>query len=118
MALTREDLDRITNQAGYSISGNDSRARRSPELEQAAWVGTLGEAETKGGVQERFLVRVVAYRRRLLDEDNLSCKAHVDFLRYAGIIPDDKPPQVSIQTSQVKIKAPEESRIELTVIKL
>jgi hypothetical protein len=62
--------------------------------------------------RRRFLVRVTAFRPRLLDEDNLCAKYHVDLCRYAGAIPDDAPGQVKIEVGQVKSKH-EEILIEI-----
>ena len=60
----------------------------------------------------KFFVRVASFRRRLLDEDNLCEKYHVDLCRYAGAIPDDAPGQVKIEVGQVKSKH-EEILIEI-----
>ena len=54
--------------------------------------------------RRQFFVRVTSFRRRLLDEDNLCAKYHVDLCRYAGAIPDDAPGQVKIEVGQVKGK--------------
>ena len=57
--------------------------------------------------RRQFFVRVTSFRRRLLDEDNLCAKYHVDLCRYAGAIPDDAPGQVKIEVGQVKSKREE-----------
>lgn len=79
---------------------------RNDILEQAT-----GEKQNTG----RYLVRVVSYRRRLLDEDNLCCKFFVDSLRYTSCLPADSPNLCHIETSQVKVRLKSEERTEITV---
>jgi hypothetical protein len=64
----------------------------------------------------RYLVSVTSFRVRLLDEDNLCPKYHVDALRYAGLLPSDAPDCTHIVTRQVKVahKADEKSVIEMS----
>lgn len=66
----------------------------------------------------RVLVRVTSFRKRLLDEDNLCEKYHLDCLRYAGIIQDDSAAKAKIEVSQVKIGSKEKERIEIIVTAL
>lgn len=53
---------------------------------------------------KRVLVRVTSFRKRLLDEDNLCEKFHVDCLRYSGLIEGDDPQRTKIEVRQVKSK--------------
>ena len=71
--------------------------------------------KTKEGDRRRFLVRVVSVRNRLLDEDNLCEKFHVDVLRYAGIIAGDEAGRCTIQTSQRKAQKGESEHTEIEV---
>ena len=48
----------------------------------------------------RFHVCVTSIRKRLLDEDNLCAKFHVDCLRRAGLIPNDNPATAHIEVMQ------------------
>lgn len=66
----------------------------------------------------KFLVSVTSFRRRLLDEDNLVAKWHVDALRYAGILPSDAPDQAKISVGQEKVKTEEEECTVITIEKL
>ncbi len=62
---------------------------------------TLPKADkAKGGHPNRYLARVTSVRNRLLDEDNLCEKYHVDALRYAGALPSDAPGTCRIITTQ------------------
>jgi hypothetical protein len=64
------------------------------------------DAPQEKGVSRRFVVRIERRACRLLDTaDNLkgSCKALIDQLRYAGLIPDDGPESpVEIEITQTK----------------
>jgi Holliday junction resolvase RusA-like endonuclease len=72
------------------------------------------------GVQAKparvLLVRVTSIRKRLIDEDNLCEKYHIDCLRYAGLIPDDSPDKVRIQTTQRKAAKDEEERVIIEIL--
>jgi len=80
--------------------------------------GALGAGEAQGGHTGKFLVRVTSFRVRLLDEDNLCEKYHVDCCRYAGIIPGDDPGKAKIETGQVKVRSKSEERVLIEVVKL
>lgn len=75
----------------------------------------MGAVEVQKRVGGRFLVRVIAIRKRLLDYDNLAEKYHVDLLRYSGVIPGDSPATTLIEVCQQKAEpgAAEEVRIEV-----
>jgi hypothetical protein len=75
----------------------------------------LEAVQAQGGYSGRFLVRVTSFRRRLLDEDNLAEKYHVDCCRYAGLLASDAPDKTSIQVCQVKVRTKEE---EMTVVEI
>lgn len=92
--------------------------RSAPVMESDLRDGALGEGEAKGGYTGRVLVRVTSFRVRLLDEDNLCEKYHVDCCRYSGILQGDNPSQAKIETGQVKVARKEEERvlIEITLL--
>ena len=58
--------------------------------------------EVQGGTRQSILVRVTSIRKRLLDEDNLCEKYHVDLCRYAGVISGDEAGQTKIEVAQRK----------------
>ena len=68
-----------------------------------------GKKENTG----RIHIRLTARRKRLIDPDNLIFKYHIDCLRYAGAIPDDREGDVTIETHQEKTRGQEETLIEL-----
>ena len=86
------------------------------KLEQDSVDGAVGAVRVQATTGKRFLVRVKATRTRLLDEDNLCEKFHVDLLRYAsGGAFGDSPATTKIEVSQQKAQAgePEEVLIEV-----
>lgn len=93
-------------------------SRSAPKLERSAGDGTVGAVQVQGRIGRRFLVRVTAFRKRLLDEDNLCEKYHVDLLRYAGVLPSDAPGTAKIEVSQQKVGPKEPERVELKVFEL
>jgi hypothetical protein len=78
----------------------------------------LEKKKTKKRDIGRFLVRVESVRKRLLDEDNLCEKYHVDLCRYAGIIPDDAPGRCQIEVRQRKAEKGEAEKVNIAIYKL
>ncbi len=89
-------------------------SRKPPQLEQNIRNEPLAKSGIQKKVSKRILVRITSYRRRLIDEDNLCEKYHVDLLRYASAIPSDAPDQCKIEVSQVKSK---EEYVKIEVIR-
>jgi hypothetical protein len=127
--MTNEELQQLLTKPGYAIAGSTHKSvdpvpdspgasGKDAQLERAAGHGPLAAQKVKGGDPRKFSVVVTSYRRRLLDEDNLSEKYFCDCLRYAGIIPGDTPEQATIKARQVKVKTAEEEKtvIEIAVI--
>ena len=65
---------------------------------------------------DRFLVRIVTVRKRLLDEDNICEKFAVDQLRYFGLIPNDNPAVTKIEVSQRKCRDGEPEHVEVEIL--
>lgn len=76
--------------------------------------GVIPELKTLG----RCVILITDYRIKLLDEDNASPKKEVDSLRYARLIPDDRPQDVKLFIRQKKVESMADLRteIELTPI--
>ena len=89
--------------------------RKVAKLEPDSGNAALDTKEVQRQFGQRFLVRIKSIRKRLLDEDNLCGKYHIDLLRYAGVIPNDTPDQIKVEISQEKaIKGqPEETIVEV-----
>jgi hypothetical protein len=75
----------------------------------------LEQAKGKTKDSGRTIVRVVSYRRRLLDEDNLCPKYFIDGLRYASLLQKDSPESCHIQIAQVRVRVKADERTEITV---
>jgi hypothetical protein len=78
----------------------------------------LGPRQTQSGTSQRFLVRITSVRCRLLDEDNLCEKYHVDLCRYAGVIPGDEAGKTKIEVTQRKAGKGEEEHTLIEVFEL
>ena len=88
---------------------------QSPKPEQIICHEPLGSSQGKTEGSPGIAVRIRSFRSRLLDIDNLCAKSIVDGLRYAGLIPDDTPQDISLTVSQEKCQAKEErTEIEIT----
>lgn len=98
-----------------------SRARHAgnhsprPIAEQAPCHEPVAAQEGETGHAGRLLVSVTSYRKRLCDPDNLCPKYFIDCLRYAQIIPDDRPQDIELRVSQEKSK---QERTKITIERL
>ena len=105
--------------AAFIAANSDAgSARTTAVVEPSPRNGALAKKKAQGLIGPSFHVRVESVRNRLLDEDNLCEKFHVDLLRYAGVIPGDSPAEVSIETRQRKAEKGEEERVIITVTPL
>lgn len=85
------------------------------ELERNPGHGAMGALQVQGRIGCRFLVCVTAFRRRLLDEDNLCEKYHVDLCRYAGALPGDEAGRTKIEVSQQKVGSKEREFVKIEI---
>lgn len=90
-------------------------SRKTAKLESNSGNAALDSKKVQGQSGQKFLVRITSFRKRLLDEDNLCEKYHVDLCRYAGVLPDDAPGEVKIEVCQKKTgkEEPEKTLIEV-----
>lgn len=91
------------------------RSRKTSKLESDSGDGDVGAVQIQKGISRRVLVRVTAFRHRLLDEDNGCCKFHVDLCRYSGIISSDAPGTTKIEVAQVKVGKGEREFVRIEV---
>jgi hypothetical protein len=102
----------LNSEADFPIDGAGPLA----QLERDPGHGAVAKVPVQKGTRRRFLVRITAIRKRLLDVDNCCEKYHVDLLRYAsgGAFGDD-PSQTQIEVGQIKAGQgePEEVRIDV-----
>lgn len=81
--------------------------------------GAVGAVPVQKGTGRQILIRVTAVRTRLLDEDNLCEKYHVDLLRYAsGGALGDSPATTRIEVRQEKAQAGEREEVRIEVYEL
>jgi hypothetical protein len=106
-------------QGGAGQTGlSDLGAGEAAQLERDPGDGTVGEVPVQKGLGRRFLVRVKSYRCRLLDEDNMCEKYHVDLCRYAGALPSDAPGTAKIEVTQEKVGPKEQERVEIEIFEI
>lgn len=118
MPLTEDQLRRLFPSASEDFARRNLHPRTTTVVESDRGHGALAEGQAKDRDSARFLVVVTSHRHRLLDEDNLCEKYHVDSCRYAGLIPDDAPDKTKIQVSQVKIGKDQEERVVIQIYRL
>lgn len=102
----------------YPLNGLPDQTHRpapAPVVERDLRPRPLAARKAEKGHPRKFLVRVTSFRRRLLDEDNLCEKYHVDCLRYSGLLVGDAPGQARIVTSQEKVARKEDERTEIEI---
>ena len=111
--LEKNIADAKRRKRGREVSLDSSR--QVALVEPDSFHAPLGAQKVQRPTGQRVLVRVTSRRRRLLDEDNLCAKYHIDLCRYAGIIPDDSPDQVKIEVGQVKVSKGQSERTEIEI---
>lgn len=89
------------------------RAPSHPQPEPAVRNEPLGEVQREEGNAGCVLIRVTAYRQRLLDSDDPCPKYFVDCLRYSGLIHCDSFAAAQVTTLQRKVARREEERTEI-----
>lgn len=94
----REHLD--NHESNTILSSDHSGA--TPKLESNFGHEPLAAQKVQGSTGPRILIRVTSVRKRLLDEDNLCEKYHVDLCRNSGVVVGDAPDQIKIEVGQRK----------------
>jgi hypothetical protein len=129
--MTYDDLkEKFPNASEQFLCANASdRARPSavavdrgegsaPVVERRPRPRPLAKSPPQGQNTARFLVSVTSFRVRLLDDDNLCEKYHVDCCRFANLLPDDAPGTARITVGQEKVRSKEEERTEILIERL
>lgn len=118
--MTAHELKRLYPNASDSFIRANTDSCSGPVAIVERSHGNAPSKPNKVKIQHhgRYFVCVTSIRNRLLDEDNLCEKMHVDILRYAGILPSDAPGATSIKVTQRKCDAgeSEHTQIEVTYI--
>ena len=118
--MTREHLKRkFPNASEAFISANSDQAggvAQGAVVKPAVRHEPVEQEKREARHAGRFHVRVVSFRRRLLDPDNLCPKYFIDCLRYAGLIPDDRAQDITLESRQEKVGSKAEERTEIEII--
>lgn len=107
MNFTREQFLAYQARRAASSAKPEPAVRHEPVAEKA------GEAGDTGGIQAHVVV--TSYRRRLCDPDNLCPKYFIDCLRYAGLIRDDRPQDISLEVRQQKVAHRKDERTGIVI---
>jgi hypothetical protein len=86
----------------------------SPQPEPPVRHEPLGEDKREAQCTRRIGIRIVSFRKTLLDPDNLCVKYLIDGLRYCRVIPDDTAKDIELTVSQEKC-AKEDERTEIEI---
>lgn len=117
--LRNEILRRFPNASKATIARNIGADNQtpSPEPQCAVCHDSLAETPREKGNLDRVVVRIVSFRTRLLDADNLvgGSKYFTDGLRYAGLISGDAEAQIRLEVSQQKVKSKAEERTQIEI---
>lgn len=114
---TYEQLKKLFPRGTESfLRANSEPSRAQPE--PAFRNEPLGAAQGEESYPTRFSIRLVSFRTRLCDPDNLAGKFFVDAIRYEELVPDDTAEIVDYHISQRKVKTKQEERTEITITPL
>ena len=114
MKWTKEQYDKYQKRLALSTQAHTSRPP-STKSKPTILHEPLVKEETQGQ-DTRRRVTISSYRHRLLDQDNLCIKYHLDGLRYAGVIRDDTANDIELFVRQYKVKTRQEERTEIEVV--
>lgn len=95
---------------------------RRPEPKQAEGSTLVGlpqrQEESTNSPTKRITIRFIIYRVRPLDPDNAAAsgKAILDGLRYARLIPEDKPHLIKFEVEQEKINHYKDQKTLIEII--
>lgn len=90
------------------------RAVQSAQPQPAVQAEPLGQSIGAEESSPRIIVFIKSCRQKLLDPDNLCPKSLIDGLRYAGLIPDDRPEDIELIVRQEKCDRKDE-RTEIEI---
>lgn len=122
MGIDREQLSTSLRAKGLVRTASGEWAKvlskgSGPVTKLESYIGPrpLEPTQVEERPGQKFFVRITSFRRKLIDEDNLCEKYHVDLCRYAGALPSDAPKETRIKVNQEKVKTQEEERVEIAI---
>ena len=117
MSISNEQFEEMQARCDAARKGPLVCGSPDPGDQQAVRPREVGQDQGEEGDPRRPHVFIVSFRRRLLDPDGLygGVKYFLDSLRYAGIIPDDRDADITLEViqKQVKTKAEETTMISV-----
>ena len=90
-------------------AGQGSKSKPIVRNEQVATI------QGKKASPKRRILRIISYRTRTCDTDNLCPKWIIDALRFAKLIEDDTPEHIELQMRQEKVGRKSEERTEIEI---
>jgi len=101
--------------AGYENPPHRRIQSSKPKRDKAQALDKTIPGETAG--VQRVKVRFIGYRCRPLDPDNFAggTKDLLDGIRHAGLIHDDSPEAITLETEQIKVRHYSEERTEIEI---
>ena len=115
MRWTQEQLDAYYERHKIRRRNKADGEASGPVAEPALCNEPVAKARGEKGDAVRVHVRVVSFRRKLCDPDNLCPKYFIDCLRSAGLIRDDSPEHITLEVAQEKVRAKTDERTEITL---
>lgn len=102
MRITREQYEAIL--ARRAARRNQAySAAQCPKPQPIVRNEPVATEERERENTSRVHVRVTSFRVRLCDPDNLCPKYFIDCLRYAGLIRDDRPQDITLEVKQERV---------------
>ena len=100
-------MDEKTLQQRFPRASKDfleaNRSDPTPQPKPPVRHEPMAAAKRKKAHPRRRILRIISYRTRICDTDNLCPKYFIDALRYARIITDDSPEHIELQVTQEKV---------------
>jgi len=94
-----------------------NRSGQGSELKPAVRNESVATVQREKEAPKCRILRIISYRTRTCDTDNLCPKWIIDALRYSNLIEDDTPEYIELQMRQEKVahKAQERTQIEIEI---
>lgn len=116
MKLTPEQYEEIMRRPAIKrANSGDCGQTQGAEPQCPVLNGAMGQDGGEDRDSASISVRIVSFRKRLIDPDNLCPKYFIDCLRYSQLIPDDRAQDINLQVQQQKVKSKAEERTEITI---
>lgn len=106
--------ERLAANPNLTADLDTKRVTSKPERVPEKALEVVREPQKRLG--QRIILRIICHRVRLQDEDNSLFKPLVDQLRYAGLIPEDDPATIKLETDQIRVKTKKEEGTEILIL--